>query len=183
MAKVQFNCRIPEEISVLINSESERLTAEQGKKVSQADVVGLAIVKWCSGYQVPIVTLPPDEQSLQDTRREIAETALRMAEAQGRIATLPAAPEKKAKAESVAERKAREAREHAAALAESDVVAREAGRDDIEYDLENAVHRSAVAIQPAIQSERRHYDVAPRKVKALARPCGSVEAKRRRDQA
>lgn len=98
--------------------------------------------------------------------------------------TVSEAPKVNKRSESVAQRKARETKEHAAALAESDTTARLTGRDDIEYDLENVPHRS-VAVPIASQGERRpaaHYEVQPRKVKTLTRPHGSAEPKRRREQ-
>jgi len=42
MAKVQFNCRLDEEIAKWIADESERQSAE-GKKFSQADVITLLV--------------------------------------------------------------------------------------------------------------------------------------------
>jgi hypothetical protein len=39
----QFNTRLPDETFTLINSEVERLSKETGKKISQADVVTLAV--------------------------------------------------------------------------------------------------------------------------------------------
>lgn len=96
----------------------------------------------------------------------------------------PAAPPKPSgRAESVSQRRAREAKEHAAKLADADVLAKMTGRDDIEYDLENVPRQSAlhVALQkPA--TVKHHYKVQEREAKPLARPHGSTEAKRRRDQ-
>lgn len=93
------------------------------------------------------------------------------------------APKVSGRAESVAQRRAREAKEHAEKLAETDVIARMAGRDDIEYDLENVPHASALHValqkQPAV---KHHYEVEEREAKPLARPHGSTEAKRRREQ-
>lgn len=90
-----------------------------------------------------------------------------------------------ARSESIAERRAREAKEHAAALAEGDTVARMVGRDDIDYDLENVKHRSVVAgpgQQRTVTREQPQYYVIPRKVRPLARPHGQTEPKRRREQ-
>jgi hypothetical protein len=93
------------------------------------------------------------------------------------------APKVSGRAESVAQRKAREAKEHAEKLAEADVVARIAGRDDIEYDLENVPRQSS--LHAALQTPapvKHHYEVEERQAKPLARPHGSTEAKRRREQ-
>jgi hypothetical protein len=95
----------------------------------------------------------------------------------------PSTPKVSGRAESVAQRKAREAKEHALKLAEADVTARMTGRDDIEYDLENVPHQSAlhVALQKP-ETVKHHYEVQEREAKPLARPHGSTEAKRRREQ-
>lgn len=94
-------------------------------------------------------------------------------------------PKANPRSESVAQRKVREAREHAAALAESDTVARMVGRNDIEYDLENVTHRSVIAgsaNRPHGPAARVHYEAQPRKVRTLTRPHGNAEPKRRREQ-
>lgn len=98
-------------------------------------------------------------------------------------ASSPITPKVTGRAESVAQRRAREAKEHAEKLAETDVLARITGRDDIEYDLENVPHQSALHV--ALQKQppvKHHYEVVERKVKPLTRPHGSTEAKRRREQ-
>lgn len=95
------------------------------------------------------------------------------------------APKASLRTESVAQRKARESKEHAAALAESDTVARMVGRNDIDYDLEHVPHRSVahMGVQlPDVLTQQKHYDVAARKVKPMARPHGNIEPKRRREQ-
>lgn len=184
MANPQFNCRLTAEVLTLINSEVERLTAETGKKVSQADVVSMAVARWCSG-EVECAVIVPAALPVDD-ERPAAESMRTL------IADVSAQPIKTgvvtgvsvpgARAESVAQRRAREAKEHAEALADSDVTAKLTGRSDIEYDLDNVTHR-ATAVQPrVVATERHHYEVADRQVKTLARPHGSVEAKRRRDQ-
>ena len=92
-------------------------------------------------------------------------------------------PKVSGRAESVAQRKAREAKEHAQKLAEADITARMTGRDDIEYDLENVPHQSALHV--ALQKQppvKHHYEIESREAKPLTRPHGSTEAKRRREQ-
>lgn len=160
---------------MLINAEVERLQGESEKKVSQADVVSLAMVKWCSSDAEV-------GSDVSESRRAVAESAMHEAEAKS-VAEIPVSSKR---SESVAQRKARESKEHAAALAESDTVARIVGRDDISYDLENVPHRSVMAaagrmpdVKPA---ERMHYEVANRKVNTLVRPHGNAEPKRRREQ-
>jgi len=96
--------------------------------------------------------------------------------------TEPKAPPRRA--ETVAQRKAREAKEHAEKLAESDVLAKMTDRDDIEYDLENVPHRSVlhIAAQSVADKPKANYKVLERDAKPLNRPHGSTEAKRRREQ-
>lgn len=175
---IQFNCRLEDEIRVLIASEAERISRELGKKVSQADVVSLAMVKWCSldgGGGAPRENVPED-------RRTAAEAAMRSAE------TSPPtlAPKASPRTESVAQRKARESKEHAAALAESDTVARMVGRNDIDYDLEHVPHRSvaAIGVQSAGSPEPKilREPAVKKSFAPLTRPHGKAEAKRRREQ-
>lgn len=95
----------------------------------------------------------------------------------------PATPKVSGRAESVAQRKAREAKEHAEKLAEADITARMTGRNDIEYDLENVPHTSALHV--ALQKPppvKNHYEVEERMAEPITRPHGSTEAKRRREQ-
>jgi hypothetical protein len=94
------------------------------------------------------------------------------------------APKVSGRAESVAQRRAREAKEHAQKLAEADTMAQMTGRDDIEYDLENVPHRSVlhVAAEKINPTPKSEYKVAPRISKPITRPHGSTEAKRRREQ-
>ena len=174
MAKQVRSYRISDEVDTLIKAESERLTDEYGKRVSEADVIELAVVKWCS---LDDVNTGGENVSTLD-RRSVAENAMREAEEKP-----PSPKPTPRKAESVAERRARETKEHAAKLAEADITARMTGRDDIEYDLENVPHQSVlhVALQKA-PVESHHYEVQKRKVKPLTRPHGSTEAKRRREQ-
>lgn len=213
------------EALVLIRAESGRLTEELGRPVNGADVIEMAVVKWCSVdsdpmkcRELPEMKSSPefnrevarraiamatgqvegsesdvadfrasDETKNQamglDDRREAAEAAMRGAES-GSAAVPPAKKVNKG-TESVAQRRAREAREHAAELAESDVLAKLTGRTDIDYDLDNVPHRS-VALSPVVQG------VAPeplilreptvkREFKPLVRPHGKTEAKRRRE--
>lgn len=187
MAKVQFNCRLREEVRLLIKSEVVRLTAETGQKVTEADVVEMAVVRWCSDDGAPMGNIQQNEGSPDGVdRRAVAEAAMHGAEA-GSVPG-PVAPKVNPRAESVAQRRAREAKEHAEKLAESDVVARLTGRDDIEYDLENVPHRS-VAAGPGTSTGK---DPAPiyiqesksvkREFKPLTRPHGGTEAKRKREQ-
>lgn len=60
MAKLPRNYRISSEVDQLLKFESARLTDEQGKKVSEADVIEMAVVKWCSedGVNTPVNTAP-----------------------------------------------------------------------------------------------------------------------------
>lgn len=94
------------------------------------------------------------------------------------------APKVSGRAESVAQRRAREAKEHAAKLADADTMARMTGRDDIEYDLENVPHRSVVqdALPPKQPREVHGITKPRREAKPLLRPHGTTEAKRRREQ-
>ena len=178
MAKRKHTYWLEDETHTLIEAEAERLTVEYGKKVGQADVIGLAIVKWCMGDSEGTSTIlsVPDQS---ETRRAVAEAVIKTVEAKPVVVD----EKPKARAESVAQRKAREAAEHAAKLAEGDVVARMAGREDIEYDLENVVSRGVLPIGlKGVGREQRHYEVAQKSVKVLNRPNGSTEAKRRREQ-
>lgn len=179
MAKVQFNCRLPEEVLVLINAEVERLQGETEKKVSQADVVSMAVVRWCSLGGVAEIA---DADSAPEIRRAVGQTAMR--EAESKPPHVPA-PKANPRSESVAQRKARESKEHADALAQGDTVARMVGRDDIDYDLDNVQHRSVAAMpvqQRSAVREQPRYEVSSRKVTPLARPHGKTEPKRRREQ-
>ena len=174
MAKLVRSYRISIEVDTLIKAEAERLSVEQGQKVAEADVIELAVVAWLSGGARNTEPAVPTED-----RRKQAEDAMCAAETEHAAPT----PKIHRQAESVAQRRAREAKEHAEKLAETDVLARMTGRDDIEYDLENVPHQSALHV--ALQKPapvKHHYDVAPRKVKPLTRPHGSTEAKRRREQ-
>lgn len=179
---VQFNCRLADEIQVLIRSEVVRLSDELGKKVSQADVVALAMVQWCSvDHSTPGESAQSDGSGEGVDRHSAAEAALRDAET--RPAQVSSTPKVNPRAESVAQRKVREAKEHAVSLAEADVIARAVGREDIDYDLDSVAHRSALAVNPPVKAtERVHYKVQPRKVKPITRPCGTTEPKRRREQ-
>jgi hypothetical protein len=97
----------------------------------------------------------------------------------GVIQAAPPVIQGKARAESVAQRKEREAREHAETLAESDEVARLMGRNDIEYDLDNVRHR-VTGVQPRVKATvEHHYEVEQRKVRPLTRPCGHLDSKKR----
>lgn len=178
MAKLPRNYRISSEVDTLLKAESARLSEEHGKRVSEADVIELAVVAWLSGGE----RKDEPSESVNTDRRSLAETAMRSAETKYHdpLSSTPAVPRR---AESVALRKARETKEHAAKLAEADVTARMTGRDDIEYDLENVPHQSAlhIALQKA-PPVKHHYEVEKRKVKPLTRPHGSTEAKRRREQ-
>lgn len=187
MAKLVRSYRVSEEVDTLLKAESARLTEANGgkPKVSEADVIELSVVRYLSeptggtepldGWEVPVA-----QQEI--SRRAAAETAMREIEAKPPSVEPP--PKVNKRSESVAQRKAREAKERAAELAESDTVARMVGRDDIEYDLENTPHRSVIhgagnVLQP---TEKPHYEVQPRKVKPLSRPHGNTEPKRRREQ-
>ena len=172
MAKLLRTYRISQETDTLLKAEAARLSESERCRVSEADVIELAVVKWCS---VDDVSTPVNTE-----RHTIAENVLREAEAK---AETPAPTIPKGR-ESYAQRKARETKEHAEKLAESDVTARLTGRDDIEYDLENVPHRSVIHVADPVntKAERAHYEVQERKVKPLTRPHGSTEAKRRREQ-
>jgi hypothetical protein len=174
MAKQVRSYRVSDEVDALIKAEAERLTEEYGKRVSEADVIELAIVKWCS---TDGVNTEGENVSTFD-RRSVAESAMREAEEKP-----PSPKPTPRKAESVAERRARETKEHAAKLAEADITARMTGRDDIEYDLENVPHQSALHVALQKPATVKHsYEVEPREVKPLTRPHGGTEAKRRREQ-
>lgn len=174
MAKLVRSYRISEEVDTLLKAESARLSTEQGKRVSEADVIEIAIVSWLNNSEC---NTGAAERNTTD-RRAIAESAMREAEASPSAqAAIPK------RAESVAQRKAREAKEHAEKLAEADITARMTGRDDIVYDLENVPHQSALhaALQkPA--SVKNHYEIEQRPSRPITRPNGSTEAKRRREQ-
>jgi Zn finger protein HypA/HybF involved in hydrogenase expression len=67
MAKLPRNYRISSEVDQLLKAESARLTIEQGKKVSEADVIEFAVVKWCSNGDVNTpVNTTPERQVLED---------------------------------------------------------------------------------------------------------------------
>lgn len=189
MAKIPRNYRISEEVDVLIKAEAERLSGEMARKVSEADVIEMAMVKWCSSDVAE--NGPSDEgekPAIEDDngRRAAAETAMKAAETSS--AEKPAAPKVPRGAESVAQRRARETKEHAEELAKSDYVARATGRDDIDYDLENVPHRSVAAGLGTSVGEDpapiyiRESKTVKREFKPLVRPHGKTEAKRRREQ-
>jgi hypothetical protein len=119
------------------------------------------------------------DETLPSDRHSTAEAAMREAESKPQVEISPA----RKRAESVAERRARETKEHAAKLAEADITARMTGRDDIEYDLENVPHQSALHVALQKPATVKHsYEVQPKQAKPLNRPHGSTEAKRRREQ-
>lgn len=67
MAKLPRNYRISREVDELLKSEAARLSEAHGQKVSEADVIELAMVKWCNGEDVVIETAPPAKrQSKRD---------------------------------------------------------------------------------------------------------------------
>lgn len=180
--RVLRSYRVSEEVDVLLKAESARLTEETGKKVSEADVIELAMVKWCDVGSADAVVESENRSAVVD-RRAIAETA--MHEAESKSAGTPPTTKLNPRAESVTQRKARETKEHATALAESDVLAKLTDRSDIEYDLENVPHRSvaSMAIQSRdTQAEKPRYEIQPRNAKPLTRPHGATEPKRRREQ-
>lgn len=186
MAKIVRSYRVSEEVDALLKGESSRLSDETGKKVSEADVIELAVVAWLSGSQCN--TERRERNTLKSEcnttdRHAIAENAMREAETkyQDPLSTTPPVPRR---AESVAQCREREAKEHAAKLAEADTMAKMTGREDIEYDLENVPHASVIHVPSTLESTRArpHYEIQERKAKPLTRPHGSTEAKRRRDQ-
>jgi hypothetical protein len=136
MPKIVRSYRISEEVDALLKAESARLSGETGKKVSEADVIEIAIVAWLGGSERNTDT----QDCITPDRHSIAQTAMQEAERK------PPAPVFPRRTESVAQRKAREAKEHAEKLAQADVIARMTGRDDIEYDLENVPHQSALHV-------------------------------------
>lgn len=155
MPKILKTYRLTPEVDALVKAEAERLSELQGVKVAEADVIALAVIKWCSPSSTP--------SSSTDAPASVTPAGL------------------KPRAESVAERKARQAKEHAAQLAQSDVLAREMERTDIDYDLENVTNRSApIATRPDKPPVRHHYEVTKRRIKPLVRPHGSTEAKAKR---
>jgi hypothetical protein len=185
MAKLIRSYRISEELDTLLKAESGRMSNETGRKVSEADVIEIAVVAWLSGSQCN--TERRERNTLKSEcnttdRHAIAETAMREAEGKYHdpISSTPVVPRR---AESVAQRRAREAKEHAENLAEADTLAKLTGREDIEYDLENVPHQSALHVAAQRTAPiRHHYEVQEREAKPLARPHGGTEAKRRRDQ-
>lgn len=179
MAKIIRSYRISPELDTLLKAEAERLSNDQGKKVSEADVIEIAVVAWLSGGER---NTPAPEGNTPD-KHTVAMSALREAESKYHDPLSNAVPVPR-RAESVAQRKEREAKEHAAKLAEADITARMVGRGDIEYDLENVPHRSVLHVtnEKVLQKARAHYEVQPREAKPLTRPHGSTEAKRRREQ-
>lgn len=127
------------------------------------------------------VNATPDTANEPNARLATAEAAMR--EAEGKLSEPVAKISRRA--ESVAQRRAREIKEHAQKLAESDVLAQLTGRDDIEYDLENVPHRSVIHVtdeKPKAPTPKPDYKLVPRVSKPLNRPHGSTEAKRRREQ-
>jgi hypothetical protein len=198
MANPQFNCRLTAEVLALINAEVERLTAETGKKVSQADIVSMAIVRWCSepvafgsgdGSAPELESMGVEDRVRAVNHDPVAHPSELTTNGglAAALAAVQAAREAKAKAmvmvspraESAAQRKARETKEHAEALAQSDEVARLMGREDIEYDLDNVRHR-ATGVQPRVKTTvEHHYEVEERKVKPLTRPYGHTDGKKR----
>jgi hypothetical protein len=124
------------------------------------------------------VNATPEAAEEPDSRLATAEAAMNAVELK------PTTPPLRKRVESVAERRAREAKEHAQKLAEADTMAQITGRDDIEYDLENVPHRSVLHVAADEQKARPKtgYKVVPRDSKPLNRPHGSTEAKRRREQ-
>lgn len=183
--KVLRSYRVSEEVDVLLKAESARLTEANGgkPKVSEADVIELSVVRYLSDADADTTPLDGWEVPVAANRRAIAEAAMREVESKPAAEPEPS-PVMSKRSESVAQRKARETREHAAALAESDTLARMTGRDDIDYDLENVPHRSVIHPVGAVihSDEKAHYEVQDRKVKPLARPHGATEPKRRREQ-
>lgn len=94
MPKLVRSYRISENVDALLKAESANLTETQGEKVSEADVIELAVTAWCAGV---------GRNTEPDPKPE--------AQPEGE----PSPPKR---AETVAQRKAREAREHADKLAE-----------------------------------------------------------------
>lgn len=70
----QFNTRLPDETLTLINSEVERLSRETGKKVSQADIVTLAVshMVLCDAPSAQVVR----QRGKKPSRREVAAAQL-----------------------------------------------------------------------------------------------------------
>lgn len=179
MVKIPRNYRISEEVDALLKAEASRLTAFNGgkPKVSEADVIELSVVRFLSDLPNVDTSDPLDGWEVPIARRAVAEAALR--DAESKPADVPSIPKVSGRAESVAQRKVRETREHAESLAESDTFARLMDRDDIEYDLDDVRHRqTGVGVLPK-STERHHYPVAARKVAPLARPHGHTDSKKR----
>lgn len=181
--KVLRSYRVSEEVDALLKAESARLTAANGgkPKVSEADVIELSVVRYLSELIGGTEPLDGWEISVAE-RIAAARAVVQKVELKPPSAVQPKASPR---SESVAQRKARESKEHAALLAEADMVARLVGRDDIDYDLENVPHLSVAAMpvqQRGVIREWPRYEVLPRKVKPIARPHGNTEPKRRREQ-
>jgi hypothetical protein len=62
LMKIPRNYRISEEVDQLLKAEAARLSGEQGRKVSEADVIELAVIKWCAA--------PADVTVKRENRRE-----------------------------------------------------------------------------------------------------------------
>lgn len=183
--KVLRSYRVSEEVDVLLKAESARLTEANGgkPKVSEADVIEFSVVRYLGeptggeelldGWEVPV------------TERIAAARAI-VQNVETRSAEIPPTPKPNLRSESVAQRKERESKEHAAKLAESDTIARMVGRTDIDYDLEHVPHRSVAAMgvhsedsqEPRILKE----PTVKKSFAPLTRPHGKAEAKRRREQ-
>lgn len=177
MTKLVRPFRITVETDALLRSEAARLTEETGKKVSQADVIEMAVVRWC-GADSTSETVEVIPAADADHRRATAIAAMQDAERRPE-APVPSMPKLNPRAGSVAQRREREKREHAAALAESDTTARIMGRNDIEYDLDDVKHRQTGLGALPRATESRHYDVLPRKVRPIPRPHGHTDSKKR----
>jgi hypothetical protein len=169
MAKLPRNYRISKEVDELLKFEAARLSEETGKKVSKTDVIEMAVTKWC---------ISEDEDRMANDRREAAAKMMREAEAKA-----PEPAKVSSKAESVAQRRVREEKEHIQKLAESDLLAQVVGRNDIDYDPENVPYRNVLHVAHPVNTkpEPKHYKVANREAKPLTRPNGSTEAKRKRE--
>jgi len=73
MAKVQFNCRLDEEVAEWIATEAALKSAELGRKVSQADVIQLLVQPYLGGRleAVPVKTSKRESTVIERQRSDV----------------------------------------------------------------------------------------------------------------
>lgn len=77
MAKLIRTYRINPEVDAVIKAEAERLTELQGDKVSEADVIEFAVIKWCSADNT---VEAPDRRAIAEQAMNDAATSKPVAE-------------------------------------------------------------------------------------------------------